>query len=234
MKSVLMLSSIILVCFYGEAYCQKDFPDWVPKEAVEAALSHWAYKIKIFEPEWLEHQYGFRDKEEASSIELRYPFRIVKVDHENYKEGDDILSHFNMSEGYYNNAFGFAVFYKGSRIGITKVCFINDRWEYFGGSSCGGECDDVLKPIYSKYLLSEGYKIFRNYNESFYVIKDNTVLEAFEYSRRKRTFVGLNPVEHMLKEKKRIEEWKKSPEYKRILKLQKEREREESKQDQMK
>jgi hypothetical protein len=198
--TILVLSSF----FFSAAYCGEEFPEWVPKGAIEKAkrsLNFFSYfhneigSIYAKDPN--------RVKIDSIGCILKNPFEAVRVDYVNYSKGDRISDHFSCKSdsGKY---IGFGVYYGDEQIGYMEIILRDGEW-ILGFSGGADSSTGILSELYDKYPPEKGYKIISQTSEAiFFIEKDNRVIQILEYTGSSKGWVQSVPEQYMLKNKKEI------------------------------
>jgi len=224
MKILLALVTSFLLILASVISWADEFPDWVPEDAFEAAKKLWPQCLESFYKEnSITDEFGLKDREEALQCTLKYPHKVIWVDYEDYEIGTNILELYSPDDESYGEAYRFGIYLNDNHVGYIDVRYEHGSWGLAG--ICGRHVDhkDKLGPIYTKYPVSEGYKIYSKPESQFFIVKNDTLIEVFEWSVKKFGYVGIDPIEYMLKVKQRLEEFKKLPEYEIVKKIKEDR-----------
>jgi len=160
---------------------QDTLPSWVPEQALLAARRQWDINIKAYNLTSLRNEFGLSSTSEALSCDLRNPYRLIRLDYENY-EDDCALSRFlTTSRVAHDSAYGFGIYYGDNVIGHMCVEYEDGSWTFL--EMCGyrsASRGDLFAPIFDKYPVASGYVIYReDWSRIFFVLKDSKVIGAF-------------------------------------------------------
>lgn len=225
MRKILIIPSIICIACSGYVYGQ-DAPEWIPYEALESAFNEYGtYDSLVYNVDSLTYE-GYKNGEIIPKWKLKNPYRVVWIDYENYNKGDDILKYVKMDSMYvlkydsmyYRETIGFQAYWQGTYNEDIQVTKTNDNWHM---SHIGGIGD--LTEVYIKYPLASGYFICTNYypfrKNVIFVVRNDSLVDVFigkcDYIKEYCEFKRTDPISHMVEQKEKIEEWKKTERYKR-------------------
>ena len=199
-KKAIIAGVVIFVLssfFSAASYCGEEFPEWVPKGAVEKAkeilvankkAADWRFSMKI---------------EDLKRCELRHPCELVWIHYLDHEAGDNIREAFKRDKYY-----GFGVYLDNKWLASVGVEFKDDHWEYLNSAKVSKEfCnEDPLGEIYNKYPVSNKIKMYKPHfgGLHYFVEKDGEIIKVV-ISRPYKTTLYLEPEHHMLEEKERIE-----------------------------
>jgi len=202
--AMLILSSF----FSSAAYCGEEFPDWVPKEVIEKA------KEILVSDETHSEFSSEMTKEDLIKRELKYPFKLVRVDYKNYSKGDSIQKYFKRLRSSGNKGFGFGfgfgLYLDDVRVATLEIGYINGNLRLIGSSKRMRGAADELPKIYEDYPPEKGYIIIRDLigMAAFFVEKDNEIIQVITNNPPKGIDYS-DPEQHMMTEKERLIEHKK-------------------------
>ena len=187
-------------------HCEEEFPEWVPREVIEKAQ-----EFLISDKTSSEFLFDMSNKE-LSKCTLRYPFKIVRVDYDNYTEGDDIKNYFEglRSSGDKSYGHGFGLYLNDKRQGTIEIGYNKKGMlSIIGSSRIMPEAEDWLAAIYQKYPSDSGYKIIRDViKPAFFVEKNKEIVQVMTCSAPEGIRFS-NPEQHMLEVKKDLIERRK-------------------------
>ena len=219
-----MKTLIILLVIFSQLpsfiYGQEELPKWVPKEVISAVKEIWEHDVSISSYESIRSMFGFISKDEALSCEFKNPVRVARVDYENYHVGDNILNHIELLDAY-----SFVIYQGNINKGDITIEYREGSWKMRGMGGSGGKLvEDRVGNIYKKYPLSLGYKVYGS-SKAYFIVREDSVIEVNKFDSSIKEFRGFEPVEHMVKEKEKIEKFKKHPDYEKLMKEMEEREK---------
>ena len=186
---------------------QDTLPSWVPKDALSAAKKQWDNRAMDFGAASLQQTYGLNDTNEVLSCELKHPYRVIEIDYPNCSDGN-ILNCLVSPHGLWDSAYGFGIYYNGALIGDIVVTYRNGSWRMASISGRGQERrEDNLAPIFDRYPASAGYKIYKDWNGAFFVLKQDSVIAAFVFDTQGIKYRETKPQEYIQTERARRIEW---------------------------
>lgn len=206
----LILVGVLLIGFLFSAmdfgFCEDEFPEWVPKEMIERAR-----EALVSDKTSSEFLFDMSN-EELSKCTLRYPFKIVRVDYDNYTEGDDIKNYLEglRSSGDKSYGYGFGLYLNDKRQGTIEIGYNKKGMlSIIGSSRIMPEAEDWLAAIYQKYPSDSGYTIIRDVlKPAFFVEKNKEIVQVMTCSAPEGIRFS-NPEQHMLEVKKGLIEGRK-------------------------
>ena len=159
MKTLILVFTGLNLILVSTTYGQDEFPAWVPEDAVKAARFQWDYMVETHSIESITHMFGLKDKDEASRCILKNPYKIIKVDYETYKAGDDIQNYFNSLDGELDEAYKFVVYLDDRYIGTIGVIYKDGDWRFFGSSGHGQNYhQDLFAPQEVFFILNSFHR----------------------------------------------------------------------------
>lgn len=212
MKRTCLLSMLALIILSAAAFCD-DSCSWIPDTLLNELKEAWKQEIYDYPVSYFEGIFGLKTKVDVLSCSLKNPYRLIEIDYESYKEGDNIYECMEFLDGY-----GFGLYCDGQKLGGFVAKLINGAWEIpITYHMHGKVVEDYVGDIYKKYPASSGYEIYSHYPEIFFIVKDKEVIEVIKWDYSKDSIGGFPPSEHMLAYKKFLIEMKESRLHKRLL-----------------
>lgn len=210
MKKSASLTVLISLCILGMSYGSDEYPEWIPKDAFEAASRLWMAFNMERDDESIKGQYGLSGRYDIALCELRYGYQIVTVDYDEYKEGNNVYDYFDKTlRGRCQYAYGFAVYYNDIHIGEIKVIFVDGYWKLSGTRGFGVlNNNDWFGEMVSAYPSSLGYHLYKEDWGVFFAVKGDSVVTAFTKYEKDKGLIGSDPAEYLLQEKERREKAK--------------------------
>lgn len=206
----ILICLIALVPLSSDAASVRDaLPSWVPEQAFLTAEAQWDSWMREYNLTPLWSDFGLTSTNEALSCVLKNPFRVVRLDYENYKDDRSLSTFLSSSRVPHDSTYGFGIYYGDNAVGHICVYYKDDSWRFmelrgYGKTPRG----DLFAPIYGRYPIASGYVIYReDWTGTFFVFKDQSFVEAFtQDDLGDRLYKSIEPRTYLKQERDRVME----------------------------
>lgn len=204
----LVLLGVFLIGFlfswFDFGQCEEEFPEWVPKEAIDYAR----YQIKLTAE--FRNEIGSMYSDEPSKFRmdstkctLKFPVEVVQVDYLNYSKGCDIKELFFDDIVYFRAPFeeyyAFSFYQGDSCLGHMNIFYCKGKWMGDDSNELQLKKDgrDLLGEISNEYPWRDGYRIYyvlpyrrHIFYPEFYIEKNGEIIKIIGYVEDGKRIVG--------------------------------------------
>jgi len=205
MKIFFLIFMLIIMSVLSMAYGNDEHPEWIPRDAIEAANNYWMSFYDENDDELIKHQYGLSGLYDIAQCELRFGYQIIMINYDEYEAGKSVFGNFDKTcGGRCQYAYGFAIYFNNIHIGDIMVRFKDGYWKLIGTRGFGIlKKSDWFEDMISSYPSSRGYHLYKEDMGVFFVVKDDSVVTAVTGYPADKGLTESDPAEYLLEEKKR-------------------------------
>lgn len=200
--------SAVLFLTQAQAGEEEEFPEWVPKEAIEAAKKGLSSFVDFSVQIGAMYINEKLKKEDLVGCTIKHPHEIVRVDGMNYIKGEKIQDTFSPLPTA-KRSIGFGVYLGKKLIGLIRADKNkNNTWQATGMGYLGLNANDYLSELFAIYPPEKGFKIYKEFMGGIYFIsKKGEIIKVMRHSPYQDKWISTDPIEFMVKAKKDMIEY---------------------------